>query len=198
MADSQSTVSYRSIHGFPGYLVGDDGSVWHCWINCRWGRRLRNRWKQLKPGVQRKRTAGRAYRYVNLTPIGSHYRTFRVHRLVLAAFVGPCPEGMEARHMDGYPSNNALANLVWGTPADNRADNRKHGRYSETPRNQRYTHDGKTMCLKEWSVELGVNYNTLYSRVRLRHMPFDVAISMPFLGVAGNGNRRPFTQPKQK
>ena len=28
-----------------------------------------------------------------------------VHRLVLAAFVGPCPEGEEVRHLDGNPGN---------------------------------------------------------------------------------------------
>lgn len=54
-------------------------------------------------------------------------RPFAVHALVLEAFVGPRPEGMECRHLDGDPTNNALANLAWGTRAENIADKRRHG-----------------------------------------------------------------------
>lgn len=49
------------------------------------------------------------------------------HRLVLEAFVGPCPEGMEARHLDGNPKNNSVDNLQWGTPKENAADKKRHG-----------------------------------------------------------------------
>lgn len=51
----------------------------------------------------------------------------RVHRLVLEAFVGPCPDGMEARHLDGNPTNNRLENLAWGSHQENEADKRAHG-----------------------------------------------------------------------
>lgn len=47
---------------------------------------------------------------------------FYVHRLVLEAFVGPCPDGMECRHLDGNPANNKLENLCWGTHARNIRD----------------------------------------------------------------------------
>lgn len=50
-----------------------------------------------------------------------------VHRLVLEAFVGPCPEGMEACHNDGNPANNRLENLRWDTSKGNAADRRLHG-----------------------------------------------------------------------
>jgi hypothetical protein len=43
-----------------------------------------------------------------------------VHRLVLEAFVGPCPAGMEAKHRDGDYTNNTLSNLLW-SPVANRA-----------------------------------------------------------------------------
>lgn len=39
---------------------------------------------------------------------------FFIHRLVLEAFVGECPEGMKTRHLDGDPANNRLSNLKWG------------------------------------------------------------------------------------
>lgn len=51
----------------------------------------------------------------------------RVHRLVLAAFIGPCPEGLEVRHLDGNPKNNTLGNLTYGTRSQNRDDAYRHG-----------------------------------------------------------------------
>lgn len=50
-----------------------------------------------------------------------------VHRLVLEAFVGPCPPGMECRHLNGNRLDNRLENLRWGTPEENRADQLLHG-----------------------------------------------------------------------
>jgi hypothetical protein len=54
-------------------------------------------------------------------------RGYSVHILVLTAFVGPPPEGMEAAHQDGVRSNCKLSNLAWKTHADNLADKALHG-----------------------------------------------------------------------
>jgi hypothetical protein len=54
-------------------------------------------------------------------------RTYIVGPLVLAAFVGPRPDGMECAHGDGAKTNNALTNLRWATPAENSADRIRHG-----------------------------------------------------------------------
>ena len=51
----------------------------------------------------------------------------RVHRLVLEAFIGPCPDGMECCHNDGDPSNNHISNLRWDTRINNRQDAIRHG-----------------------------------------------------------------------
>lgn len=50
-----------------------------------------------------------------------------VHRLVYETFVGPIPEGMVVRHMDGVPHHNFVDNLQIGTQAENIADKRAHG-----------------------------------------------------------------------
>lgn len=50
-----------------------------------------------------------------------------MHRLVLEAFVGPCPIGMEACHNDGDTSNNQVDNLRWDTRSSNHMDKEKHG-----------------------------------------------------------------------
>lgn len=52
-----------------------------------------------------------------------------VHRLVLSAFVGACPDGMQGCHWDDNPANNSLKNLRWGTPSDNMHDRVRNGRH---------------------------------------------------------------------
>jgi hypothetical protein len=42
-----------------------------------------------------------------------------VHRLVLAAFRGTCPEGYEANHIDADRANNDLSNLEYVTKSQN-------------------------------------------------------------------------------
>ncbi len=71
---------------------------------------------------------------VDLFHLGSA-RRFLIHRLVLAAFVGPQPEGMEGCHGDGNPANNHLANLRWDTRRNNIKDTRRHGRLNHGSRN---------------------------------------------------------------
>lgn len=58
---------------------------------------------------------------------GRKSKSVYVHRLVLEAFIGCCPEGMEACHEDGNKTNNNLSNLRWGTPKSNGEDKVRHG-----------------------------------------------------------------------
>jgi hypothetical protein len=53
--------------------------------------------------------------------------TREVHRLVLESFIGPCPDGMECRHLNGDPGNNNIKNLCWGTRSENFIDKSVHG-----------------------------------------------------------------------
>lgn len=63
---------------------------------------------------------------MDLWPDGRpHTRT--VHVLVLTAFVGPVPAGMEGCHIDGNRANNRRDNLKWGTHRENVADQIRHG-----------------------------------------------------------------------
>lgn len=52
--------------------------------------------------------------------------SFQIHRLVLEAFVGICPVGMECCHNDGNSSNNFIGNLRWDTRLENVKDKNKH------------------------------------------------------------------------
>lgn len=73
--------------------------------------------KILTPGVHVKDKS----RHVNLAR-GGPKQSFRVARLVLIAFVGPCPPGKEACHWDDDQDNNRLSNLRWGTKPENGLD----------------------------------------------------------------------------
>lgn len=50
-----------------------------------------------------------------------------VHRLVMRAFVGLCPNGMECCHNDGNPKNNHIYNLRYDTHRSNQNDMKIHG-----------------------------------------------------------------------
>lgn len=73
--------------------------------------------------------------YLSLKPNNEGYarvclggrRFSLVHTLVLEAFVGPRPEGMECCHGDGNSINNHVSNLRWDTDKANVADAIRHG-----------------------------------------------------------------------
>jgi hypothetical protein len=115
----------RAIEGFDGYFACRDGTIWS--HRCR-------RWKKL---AALRRDYGCRYMVVCLRPArtaASKLCCRYVHRLVLEAFVGPCPDGMVCCHGDGDTSNNALGNLRWDTSAANAADTEKHGRHHKGSR----------------------------------------------------------------
>lgn len=127
--ESQSQVQYRPIAGFPGYRVGDDGSVWSCWKNGgndRTGQVMTDVWHRLKGWVDKRRGKNDGYIKIGLMRQGRLYR-LRLHRIVLESFRGLCPIGMQSRHLDDVKSNNKLSNLVWGTRQDNSDDIDRNG-----------------------------------------------------------------------
>lgn len=87
-------------------------------------------WKRVdsagRSTVLKQSTIKGGYQVVTLYVAGKPL-TRLVHILVLEAFVGPKPLGMETRHLDGNPANNVLTNLTYGTPRENAADRDTHG-----------------------------------------------------------------------
>ncbi|WP_180965600.1 NUMOD4 motif-containing HNH endonuclease [Corynebacterium xerosis] len=51
-----------------------------------------------------------------------------VHTLVAATFIGPRPDGMQIRHLNGDPTDNRPENLAYGTHAENMRDMVHHRR----------------------------------------------------------------------
>lgn len=76
--------------------------------------------KVLKPG--------RNTKFGHVTVSLGRRNSINVHRLVLLAFVGPCPKGKEVLHKNGIASDNRLVNLRYGTRSENNIDISKMGR----------------------------------------------------------------------
>ena len=98
----------KQIPNFPNYSITKGGRVWS---------HKPKKW--LKP----KLSSNGRYLFVNL----GRKHTCNIHRLVLETYVGPCPKGMECRHLNGNGQDNRLENLCWGTRSENRQDSIQHG-----------------------------------------------------------------------
>lgn len=123
---------WRDVPGYEGlYRVSDRGVIFSVartvvQVN-RWGREA----PRVIPARFLAQTPDKGrHSYGRLTvklSKGGKAKTYLVHRLVAAAFLGPCPEGMQVAHGDGDPTNNHLSNLRYATPAENTGDKVLHG-----------------------------------------------------------------------
>lgn len=116
---AMSNVVYKSLDflGLANYRVGTDGSVWSS--------SRKRPWFKL---ADRPDSKGRLY--VSLGWIDGKSQPWAVAHLVLLAFVGPRPCGLESCHKDGNHLNNTPGNLRWDTHQSNMKDRSRHGRSS--------------------------------------------------------------------
>jgi HNH endonuclease/NUMOD4 motif len=140
---------WADVEGFSNYCVSSTGQVWS---------RPRRR---TQGGLLALDTTAKGYMYVTLTREGKS-RVVLVHHLVLLAFIGPRPVGLETRHLDGNAANNRRENLAWGTSSENEYDKVKCGTHQQSNKvvcksGHPFTHhDGKqrkcATCMKiSWS-----------------------------------------------
>lgn len=111
---------WRAIPGYEGYYeVSDDGQVRTLPRTDIRGVQVKTRTRALNPNAS-------GYPSLALAKDGSKW-FIPVHRLVMLAFIGPCPDGHEVLHADGTRTNNNLSNLSYGTRTDNVRDSLRHG-----------------------------------------------------------------------
>lgn len=103
---------------FPAYLVSADGRIY--------SQRSRRFLKPIRLGD---------YLGVMITHASGQIVKRYLHRLVLEAVVGPCPSGLQARHLNGNRHDNRAANLAWGTKRRNESDKVAHGTAPRGDRN---------------------------------------------------------------
>lgn len=116
------TTDYRQIERMKGYRFGEDGSAWSCWKVGRYPV-LTDNWRKLATNRLKE-----GYPIVRIT-IDGKPTDHRLHRLILEAFRGPCPVGMEGLHWDDNPLNNCISNLRWGTHLENIQDSKRNGTF---------------------------------------------------------------------
>lgn len=147
---------HREILGYPDYRACDDGTIRsvHTKLN-------RQSWSPLRP-----RPVKGGYQTVALYRNGTRANHL-IHRLILEAFVGPCPEGMEGCHKDHNPANNRLGNLEWGTHQYNMGQSIAAGHgIGETHSKARITEDDVREIRR--LVASGVSYKELGQRYGLK------------------------------
>lgn len=104
-------IEFRRVSIGYGYWITNSGEPW----SNRTGRI-----KRLNAGISPK-----GYPRVSILDSDGKVVTRYVHSLVLTAFVGPRPPGMEACHWDGDKTNNRIGNLRWDTTKANAADGKR-------------------------------------------------------------------------
>jgi hypothetical protein len=107
-------VIHKNVSGWTGYSVGTNGSLW--------SHRIGGVWRRLSP---KRDTRGRLQ--VTLCNNGLTDDVF-IHQLVLNAFVGPRPEGLQGCHNNDDHKDNRIVNLRWGTPESNYRDRDRNGK----------------------------------------------------------------------
>ena len=113
---------WKEVQGFDGrYEVSSDGQV------RSWARKGPNDFRNSAPNYLSHDINHSGYHQVTLFSKGGKRHRLSVHRLVLQEFVCPCPDGMEASHINGKPGDNRVENLEWKTHFDNIQDKITHG-----------------------------------------------------------------------
>jgi len=116
----QGSEAWRPVVGFEGYYeVSSKGNVRSVDRILSHGRSRRGKSLSLK-------TSKSGHKNIRLCKSGRHHWKW-VHRLVLEAFVGSCPDGYLGCHSNGISGDNRLENLRWDTPQANEADKELHG-----------------------------------------------------------------------
>lgn len=74
------------------------------------------------------RNTHHGYKSVSLQTTGVGGKNHLVHRLVLAAWIGPAPSPQhQAAHLNGERTDNRLENLIWATARENNDHKKRHG-----------------------------------------------------------------------
>lgn len=129
--------TFAHVPDWPGYAASDDGRVWTCKVprgvkgySGRHGGYL-DTWVEKRPYTFIRGASADTYKTRQICLKGGLHtksRCFSVHQIIMLAFRGPTPAGLEICHFpDHSTTNNRLDNLVFGTRQDNNGHKHIHG-----------------------------------------------------------------------
>lgn len=125
MADANHTERWLPVVGWEGlYEISDRGRVRSV---ARTATNKAGQVRHLKSRIRKTSDNGHGYESVSLYGLDEKGSRRYIHDLVLSAFVGPRPDGYQARHLDGDSKRNVIENLAWGTVSENSRDKQRHG-----------------------------------------------------------------------
>ncbi len=120
---------WKAVPGWEGfYEVSSDGRVRSLTRTVRFadGRR-----RQFNGRICKLKVGNHGYPMALLSNGMARKGWFLVHRLVAAAFLGPCPAGQQVCHENGVRRDPRVVNLRYDTVKGNQADRRRHGTHLE-------------------------------------------------------------------
>ena len=176
MTNHRITETWKPVVGFEGlYEISDFGRIKSL------DRMIQRRGhtKLLRGRLLTSSVNGAGHLQINLS--NENKKSFKVHRLVLEAFTGPCPQGLECCHNDGNHVNNHIENLRWDTRSSNIMDRVDHGvsnrgeRQGSSKLTEDQVHQIRTLCKhsdipqREIGGMYGVNQQTvskIHTRIR--------------------------------
>ena len=114
------------------------------------------------------------YFLVVLYKTGHRGFSANVHDLVAQAFLGPKPEGMLIRHLNGNPADNRLTNLAYGTYQENALDMHDHGTMTFAKMNPEMVVDARRRSSNGESYafisrSMGINVSTVMAAVKMQN-----------------------------
>ena len=131
------TENWRPVARHPNYEVSSLGRVRSLprWVFCG-----NDSYRWYEGRILRPTYANHGYPSVKIAG-----KTLLVHSLVAEAFIGPRPQGMDIRHLDGDRRNPNVSNLRYGTRAENCQDTMLHGRWSNGRSHRNDCHLGHSL-----------------------------------------------------
>lgn len=163
----QTIVEYRELLDFPGYKIGNDGTILSCHERGI-GKILGNKWNKLNSSPNK---AGYLRVHLKL-PDTNKRKKFCIHILVLLAFIGPKPSSLhQACHNDDIKTNIFLNNLRWDTPKENQQDSVRNGTKSRGETVATKLDTEKVIKIREdfangvSAVELAERYNVRFQHI---------------------------------
>lgn len=150
---------------YPDYFFSTDGRIASV---------IRRRARILKPI-----RAGEGYQAVSLRDRAGVLRREYVHHLIARFFIGPRPDGMHIRHLNGDKTDNDIGNLAYGTPAENAADKQAHGTSPNGERNgmARLT-SAEVEQMRQRRAETGASYRSIA-------LDFGVSVMTAYRAITG-------------
>ena len=124
--------------------------------------------KILKPSI-----SNSGYTCVGLSKNGNK-RSFLVHRLIIATFIGCCPNGKQVNHKDGDKTNSRLENLEYVTPHENKLhafatglESNKGENHSQSKLTKEDIYEIRRCIGEETRLELAERFNVTRTHIGL-------------------------------